>query len=67
MKKVKKRQVPPINRRVAQLMIDIQDELRLIEPEILKAKKIENIHLTKLIVTETIQNLCATLKLIESK
>lgn len=66
-KKKKKREKPPINRLVAQAMIEIQDYLREIDLEIKKAKEIQNKVLAKLIIMETQQCLNETLKLILSK
>lgn len=67
-KKHQKRRVkPPLNRRVAQLMIEIQDELRMIEPELKKTPNIEYKNLTKLIIKETRLCLNETLKIVQSK
>lgn len=66
-KKVKKKAVPPVNRQVAQLMINIMDELRLLDVEIKKSKYIQNKILAKLIIMETQQCLGETLKLVLSK
>lgn len=65
--KKKRRQKPPINRLIAQVMIDIQDELQLLNLELRKSKKIENVHLAKLIIKETKLCLEETAQVIESK
>lgn len=66
-KQKKKRRKPPINRVIAQLMIDIQDELRMLNLEVKKSKKIENMHLTKSIIKETEQCLSETMQIVQLK
>lgn len=63
----KKRPKPPINRVIAQVMIDIQDELRLLNIEVQKSNKIENVHLAKLIIKETKQCLTETMQMVQLK
>lgn len=66
-KRKRKTKIIPVNRRVAQLMIEIQDELEPIRTDIQNLKNVEHADLTILIVEETQLCLKNLIEMIQSK